>query len=357
MQTVHISEALSPYTQGWSRGAPPARRPATPMSRQTVLRVMVLGFGLAVLLVIAAAYVGYEGSLSIQTNARDLVREHLLNTGRAATLEKQIEQQSQHLLGGLIWILGACFVLAVVGSALTIWTTDKAFRQLEWQAGELSRVSWNLVESHEKVARRFSHEIHDELGQAMAGVKGIMKRITPEELPGQREEVLGLLDEVMSGIRELSQLLRPVILDDFGLDAGLRWLSERFMQRTRIQVDYSSNYSGRLSDELETQLFRIAQEALTNIARHSGATAATVSLSVQGGHVRMEIADNGRGMPEPFRTPHPGIGMVGMRARARQVRGEVKVENRSQGGVRVVVDTPFRGQEEDGGEENSNSAC
>ena len=256
------------------------------MSRQTVLRVMVLGFGLAVLLVIAAAYVGYE-----------------------------------------------------------------------WQAGELSRVSWNLVESHEKLARRFSHEIHDELGQAMAGVKGIMKRITPEELPGQREEVLGLLDEVMSGIRELSQLLRPVILDDFGLDAGLRWLSERFMQRTRIQVDYSSNYSGRLSDELETQLFRIAQEALTNIARHSGATAATVSLSVQGGHVRMEIADNGRGMPEPFRTPHPGIGMVGMRARARQVRGEVKVENRSQGGVRVVVDTPFRGQEEDGGEENSNSAC
>jgi signal transduction histidine kinase len=326
------------------------------MSRQTVLRVMVLGFGLVVLLLMGAAYVGYEGSQQIQANAQDLVREHLLHTGRAAELETRIEEQSEKLLGGLIWILGACFILAVSGSALTIWTTDKAFRQLEWQTAELSRVSWHMVESNEKIARRFSHEIHDEVGQAMAGAKGMLMRMSPEELPQQREELIGLMDEVMTGIRELSQMLRPVILDDFGLDAGLRWLSERFSQRTRIQVSYDSNFSGRLSDELETQLFRIGQEALTNVARHSGATKASVRLEVARGRVRMEIEDNGKGIPLEWTPSQPSLGMVGMRARARQVEGELTVDNRAGSGLRILVEAPFRGQEEDGSQENPHTA-
>jgi signal transduction histidine kinase len=213
-----------------------------------------------------------------------------------------------------------------------------------------------MVESNEKIARRFSHEIHDELGQVMAGVKSTMKRISPDELPQQREEMLGMLDEVMAGIRELSQMLRPVILDDFGLDAGLRWLTERFAQRTRIRVNYESNFTGRMSDDLETQLFRIAQEALTNIARHSGAAEANVALEVARGQVRMEIQDNGKGIAEEWTPSQPSLGMVGMRARARQVLGELKVENRDGAGLRIVVEAPFRGQEEDGGQENTNPA-
>lgn len=356
MESLSVPIGVSPYTGAEGGGNAIVRILRPPMSRRTVLRVMVLGFGMAVLLVIAAAYVGYEGSQKIQANAQDLVREHLLNTGRAAELEARIEEQSERLLGGLIWILGACFVLAVGGSALTIWTTDKAFRQLEWQTEELSRVSWHMVESNEKIARRFSHEIHDELGQAMAGVKGMMKRMSPDELPQQREELLGMLDEVMTGIRELSQMLRPVILDDFGLDAGLRWLSERFTQRTRIQVKYESNFTGRMSDELETQLFRIGQEALTNVARHSGATEASLRLAVDGGRVRMEIEDNGTGISEGWTPSQPSLGMVGMRARARQVEGELKVENRAGTGLRIMVEAPFRGQEEDAGQENPNPA-
>lgn len=314
---------------------------------------MSLGFGLVVLLVIGAAYIGYEGSRSIQTNAQVLVREHLVNPDRGALLEAEIENKSEQLLGGLIWILGACFVLAVGGSALTIWTTDRAFRRLEWQAEELNRVSWHLVDSNEKTARRFSHEMHDELGQALAGMKGMLNRMTPGDLDSRREEISGLLDEVLAGMRELSQLLRPVILDDFGLDAGLRWLIERFTQRTRIDVEYHSNFNGRMAEAIETHLFRITQEALTNIARHSGASQTWVRLDAGDGRVRLVIEDNGHGIPDGMRRMRPSLGMVGMRARARQVNGELKVENREQGGLRIRVDAPLRGRESDGDQEDT----
>ena len=87
------------------------------------------------------------------------------------------------------------------------------------------------------------------------------------------EDCLHLVDEAIGNVRQMSQLLRPTILDDFGLEAGLRWLGEGFAARTGIEANFDSSFSGRLPDETETHLFRIAQEALTNVARHSGAQA------------------------------------------------------------------------------------
>src|SRR5260221_12807291 len=87
-----------------------------------------------------------------------------------------------------------------------------------------------------------------------------------------------LVDEAIGNVRQMSQLLRPTILDDFGLEAGLRWLAEGFQARTGTEVKVVSTYSGRLPDETETHLFRIAQEALTNIARHAGAKHVEIKL-------------------------------------------------------------------------------
>src|SRR5690348_17250079 len=95
----------------------------------------------------------------------------------------------------------------------------------------------------------------------------------------------------------MSQLLRPTILDDFGLEAGLRWLCDGFGARTGIAVELHSTHSGRLPEETETHLYRIAQEGLTNVARHSGAKHVTLKLEPRGDAIHLSIEDDGRGLP------------------------------------------------------------
>ena len=310
-------------------------------SKQNVLRGLALGFALVIILVIVAAYVGYQGSRSIHENAQELVRGHFVSSGRGAELEGEIEKRSQELLDELEVVLGVCLVLASGCAAATVYTTRRAFRRLEWQTEELDRVSWQMLQDQEVVARRFSHEMHDELGQSLTGLKSMLKRMDGAGFVENRGECVEILDGVLANVRELSQLLRPVILDDFGLDAGLRWLTERFSERTRINADYSSELPKRLSDDQETQLFRIAQEALTNIARHSGATEAKVLLDTSGDRVLLRIEDNGRGMPIEAQTK-PSLGMVGMRARARHVGGVFVMKNQKTGGLCVEVEAPSR---------------
>ena len=123
------------------------------------------------------------------------------------------------------------------------------------------------------------------------------------------DDCLRLVDEAIGNVRQMSQLLRPTILDDFGLEAGLRWLCEGFAARTGIEVDCDRTYAGRLPDETETHLFRIAQEALTNVARHSGARHAAIRLESHADEIRLEIRDDGRGFtPVPAAAVKPGRG-------------------------------------------------
>jgi signal transduction histidine kinase len=217
-------------------------------------------------------------------------------------------------------------------------------QQLEWQAGELSRVSWHLLEKQETTARRFSHELHDELGQTLTALKANLVSLN-ERMPETGREVMddcvSLTDGAIKNVRELSQLLRPTILDDFGLEAGLRWLCDRFQVRTGVKVTFASTLDGRLMDETETHVFRIAQEALTNVARHSQAKGVEMELSRANGDVRLVIADDGQGF-EPNAEAATGLGMVGMRARARNAGGELKVETGPGKGVRIAATLPYK---------------
>ena len=155
-------------------------------------------------------------------------------------------------------------------------------------------------------------------------------------------DCLHLVDEAIGNVRQMSQLLRPTILDDFGLEAGLRWLAEGFAARTGIEVTVDSSYSGRLPDETETHLFRISQEALTNIARHCRRAARadetrrrwrrTFCLSIQ---------DDGCGLSAASAGGR-GLGLIGMRARARSAGGDVAVHSRPGQGVLIEVRVPLR---------------
>ena len=258
--------------------------------------------------------------------------------------QKQIDQRSAALMRQSMIFLGACFPLALIFTVATVRMTTELFRKMEWQAGELSRVSWHMLDNQESTARRFSHELHDELGQSLMAVKAnlaALGRGTPE--PDRLEDCMHLVDQAIGNVRQLSQLLRPTILDDFGLEAGLRWLAEGFTHRTGIEVDFQGALSGRLPDETETHLFRIAQEALTNVARHSAAKRVWMSLAQTGGEVTLCIRDDGRGLPAASSNGSAaanGMGMIGMRARARSTGGDVTVHSKPGAGVEIEVRVP-----------------
>ena len=264
--------------------------------------------------------------------------EHLAKT------ERQLEKQSQDLSDDSTLLLGSSFILAAISAVLTIAFARKSIQRIRWQSEELSRVSWHMLQTQEQAARRFSHELHDELGQSLAAVRSNLTKGSTQDLPSLRADCLHLVDESIANVRELSHLLRPVILDDFGLDAGLRWLAEKFGQRTRLKVDYVSDFTGRFADETETHLFRIAQEAFTNIARHSEATAVKVSLEHRDQNIRLTIEDNGKGLPNHTGDiiHSPSLGMVGMRARARQSGGELTAISVMPQGLRIEVVIPLQ---------------
>jgi len=275
----------------------------------------------------------------------DLVNKLIqASSDRLAAAERQIEQQSQDLGDDAALLLGSSFILAAICAFLTVGFARKSIHRIQWQSEELSRVSWHMLQTQEETARRFSHELHDELGQSLAAVRSNLTKGATRDFESLRADCLHLVDESITNVRELSQLLRPVILDDFGLDAGLRWLTEKFGQRARLEVSYDSDCAGRFADETETHLFRIAQEALTNVARHSEATQVRVMLSCSGQEIHLSIEDNGKGIPPVIESglPNSSLGMVGMRARARQSGGELSVSNVVPHGLLIEAVVPVK---------------
>ncbi len=267
--------------------------------------------------------------------------------------QAQIDRRSSRLFEVSSLFAAASILLAILFAAATVRMASGLTRRMEWQTAELSRVSWHMLEDQEATARRFSHELHDELGQSLTAIKTSLAAFDSHgQLDRARlEDCLRLVDEAIGNVRQMSQLLRPTILDDFGLEAGLRWLCEGFAARTGIEVNFTSTYAGRLPDETETHLFRIAQEALTNVARHSGAKHVHVQLEPDGNQIRLVIGDDGRGLGAalpggggreagPAGRPAP-LGMIGMRARARSAGGDVTIRSRPQEGVLIEVRVPL----------------
>lgn len=261
------------------------------------------------------------------------------SSNRSVQAETRIAVQSEDALSqALVWI-GSAGLLSAICAFFTIRAEGRIFAKMRWQEGELGRVSWQMLQGQEVTLRRFSHELHDDLGQSLTAIRAVIENTTPETLDRSRDDCLGLVDESVTNVRELSQLLRPVILDDFGLSAALEWFGERFSERTGIRWVYRSDLEERLPDEVETHLFRITQEALTNVARHSHATEVTVHLSREGAGLRLRIADNGRGLPhgEQPRMKAGGLGLVGIRARARQIDAELTIGSPASGGASIEV--------------------
>lgn len=261
---------------------------------------------------------------------------------RLTEIEQDIDLQSKELGDSSIFLLGLSVGLSILCAIVTLLLVGRSIRVMRWQTDELNRVSRHMLQTQEEAARRFSHELHDELGQSLAALRSNLTQEGHKDPVAVRSDCLMLVDESIRNVRELSQLLRPVILDDLGLQAGLRWLALKSSERLGIEVRFRCDGEERLPEEVETHLFRICQEALTNIARHSGAAEASIRFEMTPGSVVLTVEDDGRGLPDPRQWAYPqsGLGMTSMRARARMLGGELGVLPRHPKGLRLRVEIP-----------------
>ena len=259
----------------------------------------------------------------------------------AGALKAEAERLSSRVRYSLV-MLETALGIAIVGALLTVYLVNRIFHKLRWQTAELAHLSSRTMSDQEETARRLSREMHDHFGQTLSAIEAnlvSMQRASTFH-PGRLEDCLGLVKDAVENVREVSHLLRPSILDDFGMNASLRWLADRFSERTGKIVRYESTFHGRLEGGTETQLFRIAQEALTNVARHSEATEVRLDLHAMGEQLRLSISDNGKGIDPD--TVHRGTGMVGMRARTRAAGGRLSLDTGPGRGVSITVEIPLK---------------
>jgi PAS domain S-box-containing protein len=212
----------------------------------------------------------------------------------------------------------------------------------------LRALSGRLLQLQDQERRHLARELHDSAGQLLAA---LTMKLTPLESEAGRisagaeqaiQECVGLVDELSRELRTMSYLLHPPLLDEVGLSSALRQYLKGFMERSRIEVKFEcpSDF-GRLPQDLETALFRVVQESLTNIHRHSGSPVASVRLCRSDHEVRLEVEDQGRGISVDKRKAMdagglPGVGIRGMRERIRQLGGSLEISSDVRGTMVVV---------------------
>jgi signal transduction histidine kinase len=166
------------------------------------------------------------------------------------------------------------------------------------------------------------------------------------ELPEKMVTILRLVDDMVDTVRRISSELRPSILDDMGLVATIEWAAKQFEVRTGIIARFESSVENiELTREQSTAIFRIFQEALTNVLRHADATRIDVTMKEQKGTFVLQVRDNGKGMREADKSGTETLGLVGMRERAHLIRGEVSITSAKGQGTVVTVQVPIAGRE------------
>ncbi len=221
----------------------------------------------------------------------------------------------------------------------------RLYQQVQEQREQLRALSAHLAEVQESERQRLARELHDQVGQNLTALGlnlNLVRSLLPsaeEAVQGRLADSLSLVEQTTERIRNVMAELRPPVLDDYGLMAALRWYGEQFAFRSGIQVTVAGEEPNpRLPLAVEGALFRIAQEALNNVAKHARAGRVTVSLETTAEAVRMQVRDNGIGFARRGRPG--GWGLLSMQERAEAVGGTCRVESLPHRGTTVTVEVP-----------------
>ncbi|MEK7681978.1 MAG: sensor histidine kinase, partial [Chloroflexota bacterium] len=222
----------------------------------------------------------------------------------------------------------------------------EALRRQEALAHRLLR---RALAAQEEERRRISYELHDEIGQSLTALRLDLERLArsstdraAKERIAQAQEMVG---RVVADLRRVIAALHPGVLDQLGLIPALQWVAERTLRPLGVEVAIQGQTEPRLPAETELVLFRVAQEAIHNIARHSGASRVEVTLQRESGSIVMIVHDNGRGFDPTAVVPDPdsgrGLGLAGMQERASLVGGHVRILSAPGEGATVEVHIPL----------------
>jgi signal transduction histidine kinase len=203
-----------------------------------------------------------------------------------------------------------------------------------------------VVEGQELERRRLARELHDETGQALTsillGLKALEERSKDPASRAATEELRELVVSTLRDVRRLAVELRPSALDDFGLVAALERLAESFAEQTGISVDFQTALADeRLPEEVETALYRIVQESLTNVVKHAQARRVSILLARKDGAVKAVVEDDGQGF-DPAEQTDDGYGLMGMRERLALLGGRLEVESGHDGGTTIAAEVPVQ---------------
>ncbi len=256
--------------------------------------------------------------------------------------------------GGLAWLCGRTLLAGMADEADASGASAQAGedcarreQQLLRSHGQLRALAARMESAREDERRRIAREVHDQLGQALTGLRfdiaWLAARVAEQPaLCKKTEEMSGLVDEMVQAVRRIAMALRPVVLDDLGFVPAVEWQIQEFEARTHIRCEFRTTLAGvDLDPGKAITLFRVLQEALTNVARHAGASRVLVRLAREDDTLLFSIKDDGAGFdPQRVEARH-SLGLLGMRERARLVGGSVSVAGRPGKGTEVTVRVPL----------------
>jgi signal transduction histidine kinase len=303
---------------------------------------------------------------------QDISRQVYVDPIRREEFKRQIEEQGavrgfEHEVfrkdGSRFWISVNAHVVQDAqgaiqyyeGTAQDITERKAAEEKLKASSEQLRALSARIHSAKEEEGTRIAREIHDELGAALTSLRWDLesfdKVISESEDQSQlhvlREKIeamLRLTDTTISSVRRISSELRPSILDDLGLVEAIEWQAEQFQARTGIICRCDCSLENLdLSREQSTAVFRIFQEALTNILRHAQATSVDITMKAETGEFVLAIIDNGRGITENERSGSQSLGLLGMQERAHLIGGKVNVNEVEEKGTVITVRVPTSG--------------
>jgi signal transduction histidine kinase len=253
-----------------------------------------------------------------------------------------------------LWMVAMIGLTIVAGGWLAVFTTQRVlhleneltrrYDENERARGELKELSARLVSAQEEERRAISRELHDEVGQSLSAL--LMEAGNAARVPADSAEVRRHVDSIrklaeasVNVIRNMTLLLRPSMLDDFGLVPALEWQAREVSKRTGLRIHVAAEESaGDLPDELKTCIYRVVQEALHNCARHSQARTVKVVVEQESARIVLTVEDDGRGF-DARRVR--GLGLVGMEERVNHLGGVFQVRSEPGAGTRVAVELPL----------------